>query len=346
MNKRDTNLDLLRVISCIMVISLHVGAIYGNEINIEYPSYYFTVGNFYHSITRTAVPIFIILSGYFLLNDNRNLNINYHYKKTIKRIIIPTLIFSFLYVIYSIGIGIIKNGMCFDFLEPFMNWLNGKPFYHMWYMYMIIGLYLITPFLIKIRQSIGDKKFEFCGWIFMIIGMLINIPNITIIWPLQFVIYLGYFILGYSLNNRVKIFKGSYKIYLIVSIIISIVIFILTEFNIRYGLLENKFYFLTPLSPFVVVSSLLLYISFIKIDFIKYDFSLLSQQTFYIYLFHAVVISVIDFIANIFIKNINPIWYIPMLVIVVFIISYLLALITNNVIKMMKSKILAMILDN
>lgn len=332
MDKRDVNLDLLRVISCIMVISLHVGAIYGNKINIEYPSYYFTVGNFYHSIGRAAVPIFIMLSGLFLLRNIKNLNYKYHYKKTFSKIIVPTIIFSILYFIYSIGTGIIEKGKMFDIFEPVRNWLNGVPYYHMWYMYMIIGLYLITPLLIKIRVKIGDGKFEICGWIFMILGIVINITEISIIWPFQFILYIGYFILGYSFGKRGNDIKGSYKTYLILSILISLMIFIITEFNIRYELLNNKFYFLTPLSPLVIVSSLFLYISFIKMKCLNYNVSKVSEQTFYIYLYHAGVLSIINFIINIFIVNPNPIWYIPILITIVFIISYMLSLITNIII--------------
>lgn len=336
MKKREENLDLLRIISAVMVIVLHVGAIYGKEVNLTFPNYYFTVGNFYHSVTRTAVPTFVILSGYFLLSNIKNLNWKKHYKRTFSKIIIPTVIFSGMYVIYSIGIGVIKNGKMFDMFKPFKNWLNGQPYYHMWYMYMIIGLYLITPILIKIRLNIGDKKFEIYGWIFMFIGMVINSTSITVIWPFQFILYLGYFILGYSLGRRKKGYKGSFKIYLILSIVISLIIFIITEFNIRYSIINNKFYFLTPLSPLVIISSLLLYVAFIKMDWIKCDVEKIAEQTFYIYLYHAGVLSIIDIGINIFIPNPNPVWYIPVVTIIVFSISYILSKITNYMIKRIK----------
>lgn len=43
--KRDYNLDILRVISYVMVIVLHVSSSYCLN-NIDQPNLYFTIGNF------------------------------------------------------------------------------------------------------------------------------------------------------------------------------------------------------------------------------------------------------------------------------------------------------------
>lgn len=353
MNYREKNLDLLRVISSIMVIALHAGAIYGTRINYEYPSYYFTIGNFYHSITRTAVPSFVLLSGGFLLRDINNMNYKYHYKKTLLKIILPTIIFSIIYVIYEITLGIMKSLLFneqFNYLRIFNKWLLGEPYYHMWYMYMIIGCYLITPILIKMRTNIGDKKFEKVGLIFMIIGIIIDLIFKDLIWPIQFISYLGYFILGYSLKYKKNYKNTSYYVYLLESIFLLLIIFILTEINIRYSILGDKFYFLRPLSPIVIVSSLLIYKAFLNIDDININIEQFSKHSFNIYLLHAGILTTIDLIIKIFInENPNPIWYIPILIVSVFMISYKLSIILNNITKYLykdKSRILKICIQN
>lgn len=327
MSTREKNLDLLRVIACIMVIALHVGAIYGKEINLEYPSYYFTIGNFYHSVTRTAVPIFIMLSGSFLLGNIRNIDYKYHYKKTFDKIIIPTLIWSILYVIYSICMGVVSsiiNSEHFSYLTPIKNWILGDPFYHMWYMYMIIGCYAITPILIKVRLNIGNKTFETIGWICMFFGVVIDIIQVKLIWPISFIKYLGYFILGYSLKDKNDMRSKSYLRYLIGSGILLILIFLITEINIRYNIFENKFYFLQPLSPIVIVSSIWMYISFLNMKNIKIKIYKLSRHTFNIYLLHGGILYLIDLpIRKFLIEYPNPIWYMPILTMLVFYISYI-----------------------
>lgn len=98
--KRENNLDFLRVIACVMVISIHVSAFYVTKY-VETPNFKFTIGNFYDSFTRLAVPIFVLLSGRFALSDERNIHVKYYYKKFFNRIIIPTIIWSLLYFLYS-----------------------------------------------------------------------------------------------------------------------------------------------------------------------------------------------------------------------------------------------------
>lgn len=64
MLKRNKSIDNLRTISCFLVILLHVSAGYVIK-NIENYNVQFTIGNFYDSLSRICVPIFILLSGGF-----------------------------------------------------------------------------------------------------------------------------------------------------------------------------------------------------------------------------------------------------------------------------------------
>ena len=73
MNKRDNNLDLLRIVAAIMVIVQHVLAIYIHRLDNNLDGYYETA-NIYFSMSVYAVPIFVMLSGAFLLSDPQNSN--------------------------------------------------------------------------------------------------------------------------------------------------------------------------------------------------------------------------------------------------------------------------------
>ena len=144
---RNRNLDLLKIIACLMVIAVHVGTLYGMASNPNEPDYYFTIGNIFHSFPRTPVPLFVMISGAFLLANSKNKNVKSHYKKTFDRIILPTFWFSLGYTILSMLTGYYEQGSSFDFLFPIKSWILGWPYYHMWYMFMIAGLYAVTPFL-------------------------------------------------------------------------------------------------------------------------------------------------------------------------------------------------------
>lgn len=331
---RENNLDLLRVISCLLVIILHVGGVYGQNISSEYPSYYFTLGNFLHSMTRTAVPTFIILSGAFLLENIKNLDYRYHYKKTFNRVILPTLIFSVLYVIYSMIITKVQNmvtGSSISYSASIISWILGRPFYHMWYMYMIIGCYAITPWLIKLRLSIGNKSFEKLGWIFILIGIGIYFFKIKLIWPIQFIQYLGYFILGYTIKKSNKKIENQFLSYLMKSISVLFIMFLFTEFNIRYSLLNDKFLLLEPLSPLAILSSIFLYRAFLNLNVTSSFLLKFSKHTFNIYILHAGILFFLDlFTRKLLNPYPNPLWYFPVLILAVFILSYIGSLIINK----------------
>lgn len=87
--RREENLDVLRVISSFMVVLIHVSAIYVST-NINNYNYDFKIGNFFDSISRISVPLFVMISGAFLINNEKNKNFNYFMRKTIKKIVVPT----------------------------------------------------------------------------------------------------------------------------------------------------------------------------------------------------------------------------------------------------------------
>ena len=154
--KRENNLDLLKILACIMVIIIHVSAYYVLSYEKTGGSY-FTIGNLWDSFARPAVPIFILLAGKYALSNEKNIEIDYYYKKILKNIYIPTFIYSSLYFVYSYFLIIIKYILNFEIKDkysPVKKLIIGVPFYHLWYLYKAIGLYLLVPFLIRLRIKI------------------------------------------------------------------------------------------------------------------------------------------------------------------------------------------------
>ena len=84
--ERDYNLDLLRILASFMVIIIHVASYqwYSTKVN----SFNWGVYNFYDSLVRCAVPIFIMISGVFFLSNKKNTNIKSLYSKNIFKLVI------------------------------------------------------------------------------------------------------------------------------------------------------------------------------------------------------------------------------------------------------------------
>ena len=69
--ERNNELDFLRSFACFLVIVIHVSADFVVD-NINNYNFQFTIGNFFDSISRISVPIFVMLSGAFILGNGHN----------------------------------------------------------------------------------------------------------------------------------------------------------------------------------------------------------------------------------------------------------------------------------
>lgn len=136
-DKRIYYLDFIRIIAIIAVIVIHVTA--QNWYNIALNSTTWTIFNIYNSIVRWAVPILVMISGALFLD--KQIDLKKIYQKNIARIIISFIFWSLIYAIIDYSKG-------YALKSVFESILIGH--YHMWYLYMIAGLYILVPLLKKL----------------------------------------------------------------------------------------------------------------------------------------------------------------------------------------------------
>ena len=339
---RENNMDLLRLICCIAVIIIHVTvgyydiAMYADKIGRIYnEGIEFT--NLMNCITRFAVPCFVMLAGGFALSKKQDAKS--FYNKKIKTILIPTLIISVLYFIYFllkiIGASIINNTeiLKVDIVNLIISFVRGECGYHMWYLYMMIFIYAITPILYDIKEKIGDRKFHKLG-IFLLV---ISIPfALTSTHRLNYdfgfsIYYVGYFILGYTLKKKVvKKSNVKFMTYFILAMMLLIINLFIRLHAIKQGIPDFK-YELPYLGHFdivgnfnilIVLASILTYKAFANLSF-KKNILGITKYTFYIYLMHVLVIDVLNYF--VLKLTITPYIAIPLYTIIVFIGSLILS---------------------
>lgn len=320
--KRENNIDLLKIVSCLMVISMHVSGYYAKTIIEGEPVFYFTVGNIFHNISVVCVPLFIMVSGNFMLGNNNNKIQKEYYIKIYKRIIKPTLYWNIFYVFYSLvrGIGLEKiMDYNINYLDIFKSFFRLNSYYHLWYMPMIISYLLIVPNLINLKEFIGEKKFKRLGLLLLILGSLIG-NNILEIYGGDFIKYLGYFILGYSLKETIKSRKKVLLSAVSFIILSKIILFLNSQYIIN-GIV--KFNWVTNyLSPLVIVNSIFLYIFFLNISIESKIIEKLSIKTFNIYFIHGAISEILYLVLKIILRErINPLIYIPIMIIWTLILS-------------------------
>ena len=147
--KRIIYLDVLRITATFSVIVLHVSASLFSGFSPD--SYEWQILNIYDSLVRFCVPMLVMISGVLFLSPYREISVKILYQKYIKRIVCASVFWSALYAIYSSSIYRVFSSERMMFF--FRNFVLGH--YHLWFLYMILGLYIIVPFLKKIT---ADKK--------------------------------------------------------------------------------------------------------------------------------------------------------------------------------------------
>lgn len=317
--QRVVYLDILRVIATIGVIFLHVSC---REYYSAFISYNWYLAAINGSLVRWSVPIFVMISGALFLNPAKEISIRDLLTKKIPRLLMAYIfwwiIYSAIMTFSSLFFGdIIGLPFSYDFLAPH---------FHLWFLPMLMGIYLLIPFLRKIAADEKLLRFALILWIVYLTGsffMVIEIPQITPLFDMNIIVgHTGYFLLGYYLS-KVSISAKQLKIIYL----LGIIGFIFTVagniiLSIHDG--DSNDMFLDTLSIFVVLMAAALFV-FIKeitpeiesktAKFVAY----VRQDLFGIYLTHALWLTVLN---RAVIRNLcNQAITIPLIAIAVFVLS-------------------------
>ncbi|TAE01168.1 MAG: acyltransferase [Bacteroidetes bacterium] len=151
---RLQHIDFIRIIACLMVLFAHTGELFYITPTGGVAENFTDFVNIYGSFFRVPVPIFVVISGYLLLPSKESQGV--FYKKRFGRIVFPFLFWSFVYVLvsflkneYSSSQALVRAASIF----VNFNWNSG----HLWFVYMLLGLYLFIP-VISPWASLADKS--------------------------------------------------------------------------------------------------------------------------------------------------------------------------------------------
>ena len=154
-------LDYLRVIACFMVIMVHSCEFFfidGDSIGIRTVSDGFWV-SVIDSALRSSVPLFVMASSYLLLPMKTGTSV--FFKRRFTRVLIPFIVWSLLYAVLPIVWGEITFSEAQSNLLQLL-WNFNAASGHLWFVYMLIGLYMFMPVLspwIKQVSKQGEQLF-------------------------------------------------------------------------------------------------------------------------------------------------------------------------------------------
>ena len=263
------NIDILRIFAFVFIVMLHT-------LNRQYG---LTVWMSGYAVISIGVNLFIMISGYLLLD--RTETVKEFFRKRFFSILPLFIIFNIIYIyFYNHSFITIKK--------------ISAP--HFWYIYMILGLYLLTPWLRKVVQYAEKETFYvvvlwFLCNVFNPYMQFFRFPKIPFShFPITG--FIGYYILGYYLKKyRYKLEKIPF----ICVIGVYITGFLISVLSTKYVLVTtgnriSDFFDKNSLGTFFM--SVSFFIFWIKFNFKNRNkvIRMISDSTYFAYLIHIIIL--------------------------------------------------------
>ncbi|MDI9576556.1 MAG: acyltransferase family protein [Thermoproteota archaeon] len=324
--------DTIRFIAIFLIIFLHSSGypykFLTPETTVIDIVNWFTL-NFYDTIGMFGLPLFVMLTGALLLNPVKSDEpLRVFYKKRFNRIGLPFVFWTIIYFIWTFAV--------LDWPFTTFNVLQGLisgSYYHLWYLYVLMGLYAVTPVLRVLVKNLTRNLFTYL-LILWFTGTVVT-PAIHTFTdfnfnPVVFVIFdwVGYYLLGvYLINSNIRRFV-AYTVMILGLIGTIMSDWVITAFlgAQHTGICHNY------MSPTIILGSAALFFilvtgksiiikSHVKLDrFVQW----VSQNTLPIYLLHMLVlITLTNGVFGVYLNTLtfSPVLDTPLFAAIVFAIS-------------------------
>lgn len=281
MTERQSNLELLRIICILLIISMHIlGEIFGTT-NLANKGFILLV----NSIGNTGITLFLLISGYF--------GIVFKIRKLL-RLATTTCFYSIIsYPILTYCFGIEYNWIeKISFLFPYVSSMY-------WFIAAYIVIYCLSPFLNRLVVTLSRREYEL---LLLVLGLFFIIAPTCLLIEIQNDLGKGLInlIITYLIGRYIRIYdfptiikKYPRKIFWGSIISITVLNAILTGFT---GHIILRF--ARDNSVLILIASLSLLCLFTNRKFISLSVNELATYVFPIYLSH-----------NLLVKSITPYYH-------------------------------------
>ena len=293
----------MRTIGISAVVIIHVASRFSQNVILYHESWWLV--NFLNIASRWGVPVFFMLSGALLLDSGKQMPLKQFYSKRLKRIGIPLVFWSIFYLIWRFTV----RDTTFIIKTTIYSLVVGRPMFHLWFLYALSAIYLVTPMLQYLFRETSLKQ----QWTLTVSFFAVSSGS-AVLWTLlgdigwripprpvvttEWIYYLGYFTLGYLVRDlklsRRQIFTILFTFPPLV-ICASVGYYMISKFDQAFRA-EGIFH--CYLSPIVVVMSSIVYllISNIFTKDVRFPLNIfkiqkLSDASFGVYLIHIVILD-------------------------------------------------------
>lgn len=321
------------MLSTFAVIALHLSAQFWAETDDASRAWFAT--NLYDSAVRWAMPSFVMISGALFLSGKQRFRTIL--RKNALRLVTAFVFWSAAYVLYARAFyGEAWENVLFGFLAGH---------YHMWFLFMIVGLYLLIPLLRPIvREMRLERYFLLLALVFTFLlpqlaSLLRSLPEpfgtapATILGYLSFSFTLGfvpYFVAGHYLVRQTLSRRAERCVY-----VLGLIGFVCTpvltrQCSIAAGAATERFYGYNTLNVLAMTLAVFLlgkrYLPLPTLGAKGWArIRALSRWSFGAYLIHPMVIETMQLWWGVNVFSCNVFLSIPLLTLLVGAISFLLS---------------------
>jgi surface polysaccharide O-acyltransferase-like enzyme len=339
--------DLIRTFGIILVVLLHASNEYYTTImqtSLESPVYWWS-STIYKSFALPCVPLFVILSGALLLQPSKtNEPIRVFLKKRFNRIGLAFIFWSVIYLVWAFLVS--QTPVTFDnIVEGTLYSLFSGSYYHFWFLYLIAGLYLLTPILRKIVSVKDPKLLKYLILLWFVDVAVVPLIQLITGYSLNdtvFVVggFIGYFVLGVYLQ-RVKVSSSILRVLFFLSFIFTIVSTWIMHFH--FDSIGQNYFFFGYLSVNVILASVTMFMLLSKLPInwsrnvhplVNRVVHAIGKNTLPIYMFHLIVMETLQrgYLGfKLSLTVMNPVIGIPVMTVVTLFITFGLILFMKKV---------------
>lgn len=194
-------IDLIRVVAVFQIVLVHLSYVIFFKEDVSSANW--RAANFYDSFSRMGVPLFFMVSGFLLLRKTEPV-VGFFRKRFVK-VGIPTLFWSVAYLLWSVEAY--TNGTM-NPVRVVLSMLKvmylGDVEIHLWFLYVLIGIYLIVPILRVYISAASRRNLAYFVVLWFLANPLFELVQRIIGFPTALAIpvvtgYVGYFVMGYLL---------------------------------------------------------------------------------------------------------------------------------------------------
>lgn len=320
-------LSLLRIFSAFAVVVIHVVSSSVTNHAGDISNIVVNMMDIVHIYMNWSVPMFFMITGYIFIGLKKNCEIS-NMKKYIIRFLVALFIFGFCYAMLE-RVYIERTINLSILIESIGDIFTGNLWDHMWYVYEIIGIYLILP-IVKPFVEQSNKNLYYATIVTFIFNILLptltEIINVSFAFTVPLVKYMFYIFVGGMIAKTNLTNTRKCVFFSVIGILVSVFfvyIFYNNDINCSYN----------SVAICVLAVSIFFAFSFLFSDYIEKCFvKELTNLTWGIYLIHPLIINIL-----IKILKINPLNYlavvsIPTTCISVFVISGIIVWVLRKII--------------